>query len=216
MNLLLRAILDEPNSDEPRLIYSDYLEENGDLDRAEFIRLQLKTQWDIGVLKAWWDREKELLAKEGPPVLGTRSRMRNGGEYTTHAYRWMSLGVIAVEWCEFRRGFVEEIVCTAKDLEYLPGILECDPVQKVTLTTWPRMAVWYEEDENSQDPNIVMMAMKRQLKRQYPKIKEWDLPFPTEQFPLGEEYTEAYERMYNDLLESFRLPSSLVGGNNPS
>jgi uncharacterized protein (TIGR02996 family) len=36
--LLLRAILDQPKEDTPRLVYADWLEENGQPERAEFIR----------------------------------------------------------------------------------------------------------------------------------------------------------------------------------
>src|SRR4051812_46862381 len=36
----LQAIREEPLNDVPRLIYADWLEENGDPARAEFIRLQ--------------------------------------------------------------------------------------------------------------------------------------------------------------------------------
>ena len=37
---LLRTIRGEPNADTPRLVYADWLEENGRAERAEFIRLQ--------------------------------------------------------------------------------------------------------------------------------------------------------------------------------
>ncbi len=36
---LYQTILDQPFNDTPRLIYADYLDENGDPERAEFIRL---------------------------------------------------------------------------------------------------------------------------------------------------------------------------------
>src|SRR5688572_5456689 len=36
---LLRAIIDNPADDAPRLVYADWLDEHGDPDRAEFIRL---------------------------------------------------------------------------------------------------------------------------------------------------------------------------------
>jgi uncharacterized protein (TIGR02996 family) len=36
----LKTILDAPDEDPPRLVYADWLEENGDPDRAEFIRIQ--------------------------------------------------------------------------------------------------------------------------------------------------------------------------------
>ncbi len=37
---LLQAIFDDPENDTPRLIYADWLEENGDTGRAEFIRVE--------------------------------------------------------------------------------------------------------------------------------------------------------------------------------
>ncbi len=36
----LRAIFDAPDDDTPRLVYADFLQENGEDDRAEFIRVQ--------------------------------------------------------------------------------------------------------------------------------------------------------------------------------
>ena len=36
----LRAIFDAPDDDTPRLVYADFLEEQGELDRATFIRLE--------------------------------------------------------------------------------------------------------------------------------------------------------------------------------
>jgi uncharacterized protein (TIGR02996 family) len=37
---LLAAVLDSPSDDAPRLVYADWLDEHGQADRAEFIRLQ--------------------------------------------------------------------------------------------------------------------------------------------------------------------------------
>ena len=37
---LVAAILNDPADDTPRLIFADYLQENGEIERAEFIRLQ--------------------------------------------------------------------------------------------------------------------------------------------------------------------------------
>ena len=36
----LRAIFDAPDDDTPRLVYADFLQENGEDDRAELIRVQ--------------------------------------------------------------------------------------------------------------------------------------------------------------------------------
>ncbi len=39
---IVRAICDHPDDDTPRLIYADFLEENGELDRAGFVRAQVE------------------------------------------------------------------------------------------------------------------------------------------------------------------------------
>ncbi|MBY0457214.1 MAG: TIGR02996 domain-containing protein [Gemmataceae bacterium] len=39
---LFRAICEQPWEDTPRLVYADWLDENGDPDRAEFIRVQVE------------------------------------------------------------------------------------------------------------------------------------------------------------------------------
>jgi uncharacterized protein (TIGR02996 family) len=38
---LLAAIMSHPDEDTPRLVYADWLDENGASERAEFIRLQI-------------------------------------------------------------------------------------------------------------------------------------------------------------------------------
>src|SRR5437762_12581447 len=61
------SALDRPADDGPRLVYADWLEEEGDADRAELIRLQCGG----GDPR----RERDLIARSGPrwagPVLGS-------------------------------------------------------------------------------------------------------------------------------------------------
>ncbi|HEY1186894.1 MAG TPA: TIGR02996 domain-containing protein [Gemmata sp.] len=60
---LLRACLDNPDDDFPRLVYADWLQENDAPERAEFIRLQLviARHWHTGDIPAGVeDREAEL------------------------------------------------------------------------------------------------------------------------------------------------------------
>jgi uncharacterized protein (TIGR02996 family) len=38
----LEAIIENPNDDAPRLMLADWLDERGQADRAEFIRLQIR------------------------------------------------------------------------------------------------------------------------------------------------------------------------------
>jgi uncharacterized protein (TIGR02996 family) len=52
---LYRAILAQPDEDTPRLVYADWLQENGEPERAEFIRAQCRlaraNEWDDGYIE---------------------------------------------------------------------------------------------------------------------------------------------------------------------
>src|SRR5262245_7115136 len=88
----LLAILADPEDDAPRLIHADWLDDNGDPERAEFIRAQVELarlkeddpRW--GPLKR---RERELLAR--------------------HAKAWTAGLSRRVNDCAFRRGYVESL-----------------------------------------------------------------------------------------------------------
>lgn len=75
----LEAIAADPDSDAPRLIYADWLEEQGDA-RAEFIRAQCERERLPWHEARWWqlyDREQELLARHGKAWIGAAPRLRN-------------------------------------------------------------------------------------------------------------------------------------------
>jgi uncharacterized protein (TIGR02996 family) len=84
----LEAILEAPNDDGPRLVYADWLEERGDADRAEIIRVQC----GLARLRYDDDRVSDLQARE---------------------YRLLSRHFTA--WCDgydhvrVRRGFIEQV-----------------------------------------------------------------------------------------------------------
>src|SRR5205807_8243126 len=87
----LRAIIDSPDDDGPRLLYADWLEERGD-PRGEFIRVQCA----IAVADPGDPRFAEL-------------RLREGQLLAAHASEWARpLPGRARSWV-FRRGFVEEV-----------------------------------------------------------------------------------------------------------
>ncbi len=64
----LRAIREQPHDDLPRLVYADWLDEHGEPERAEFIRLQIEldagdlAEPRLGQLRA---RERELRWRHG-------------------------------------------------------------------------------------------------------------------------------------------------------
>src|SRR5919201_2716601 len=104
----LAAVCAHPDDDGPRLVYADWLEEQGGAAahaRAEFIRLQCRLAAGVcaprdrrGLLR----RERELLA-------------RHGGEWAAPLVPYLSTSPAApvrYGWA-FRRGFVEVVDCDA-------------------------------------------------------------------------------------------------------
>jgi uncharacterized protein (TIGR02996 family) len=103
----LKAIGEEPDEDAHRLVYADWLDDHGDSERAEFIRVQC------------------ALEKMGPddprrPDLAKRERALD----EAHHEAWFDE---LPEWARprgygmftFRRGFVGQILCTAR--QWLKG-----------------------------------------------------------------------------------------------
>jgi uncharacterized protein (TIGR02996 family) len=87
----LGDIIEHPDDDAPRLVYADWLEDNGDSPRAEFIRVQCER----ARLPQEDDRHAELEARERRLVL-------------KHADKWVS-AELPLSWTEFRRGFPEAL-----------------------------------------------------------------------------------------------------------
>jgi len=88
----LATILDDPGSDAPRLVYSDWLEEQGD-PRGEFIRVQC----ELSHLDEVDSRQENLLDRENNLL------MMYGDLWREEVPHWARPG------CEFRRGFVEQV-----------------------------------------------------------------------------------------------------------
>src|SRR5262249_3928589 len=99
----LQAILEDPEDDTPRLVYADWLEENGQPERGEFIRIQI---------------ELEPMAEDDPrrPDLQKRGQ----GLLNAHGRAWLEeVTAWGRKYALFRRGFVHEVRCTA--LQFLKG-----------------------------------------------------------------------------------------------
>ena len=107
----LQAIIENADDLAPRLIYADWLDERGDSDRAEFIRLQC--------VSARTQREKELL--------------------DWHWKQWLQPILSLIPHLDrkdihFRHGFPFRITFRrAADLEYLPAIMNVAPIREMDL-----------------------------------------------------------------------------------
>lgn len=95
----LATIRQQPDDDAPRLIFADWLEEQGEPERAEYIRVQCT----LATLPPGDPREADL-------------RQRESELYETH---FDMLAGELPEWCRsctFRRGFLHSIEVSAVDL----------------------------------------------------------------------------------------------------
>ncbi len=101
----LAAIAYRPDDDLPRLVYADWLDENGDPERAEFIRIQI----ELANLSPIDPRREQLKARE-------RELLRD------HRERW-GLDAFRGQSQVFRRGFVEEVNVSAEWLVSRPDSL---------------------------------------------------------------------------------------------
>src|SRR4051794_30785677 len=89
---LLLAIRDRPDDDALRLVLADWLEDHGDSEQAEFIRVQIER----ARLPDEDDRQAELEARERRLLL-------------KHAERWVP-AELPLSWTRFRRG-LPEVLC---------------------------------------------------------------------------------------------------------
>lgn len=162
---LLQAVLADPDDDAIRLIYADFLEENGHTDRADLIRVQIKLaklENSKTPMYAGHEPTTEIVfhpKSKVNPIWREEQRKvanlrRREGELLRMAqgYEWFGDHGDLVWWVRgaydpnehpsrfvcFRRGFVEEISCSAADwIAHADSITVSSPIREVILTTWP-------------------------------------------------------------------------------
>ncbi len=160
---LLKAVLKTPDDDSPRLIYADWLDENGQSERAEFIRIGCRIAECDQFLEEWTSdeyshaaaddvsderttlrrRERELLdARQKRPDWSDAGSNAGSNEFRWSGSRLFVTALIggARPPLGWRRGFVESISCRWNDWrDYADAILAAQPVTRVSLTTWPEV-----------------------------------------------------------------------------
>jgi uncharacterized protein (TIGR02996 family) len=115
--VFIQAIRDEPDDDAPRLVYADWLEDQGESARAEFIRVQCELT--RGVRDR--GRSLELLRRLRQLVLLHREEWLGG------LARWAPDAI-------FERGFIDRVALRASTfLEHAGEILAEHPINRVAL-----------------------------------------------------------------------------------
>jgi uncharacterized protein (TIGR02996 family) len=148
--LLLRAILDQPKEETPRLVYADWLEENGQPERAEFIRVQVEIAgWGTtppADAEEWVRRERELLWGHGLKWALPATEVHHSGPTGVGPSAGHILGF-------FSRGFLSHVTCSWPDWRaHADAILAAQPVERVRLTTWPYLNLYDPRDERGRSP----------------------------------------------------------------
>lgn len=123
---LLQAVLDAPDADEPRLIYADWLEEHGQPERAEFIRVQCSI---ARICAGNRSQQPEPDAEKLAQLSKRQGKLFHGvwelGWCAPVPLEWLSDSLI-------RRGFVELVTCSCVDWRaHGPAIVRQQPVQEV-------------------------------------------------------------------------------------
>jgi uncharacterized protein (TIGR02996 family) len=170
----LDAIIDAPDDDELRLVYADWLEEHGDPDRAEFIRVQI----ELARLAPGQDEYSKLAFVDSPDTLWRSDRIdcvlaqvaaeRAGlahGRYpelkrreaellADHGERWaepvLPFVLDFVPSMMFRRGFVERVhVWSSVFVEDGAALFRQAPIVEVKL----------EDDDETGEPISEVLAL---------------------------------------------------------
>src|SRR5208282_4785763 len=98
---LLHTIIDHPDDDMPRLVYADWLEENGQAERAEFTRLKIGLEGETG------DKRNEM-------------EQRAGQLLRQHRREWLAplpQEETGIEWdANWPRGFPESLTLDGAEL----------------------------------------------------------------------------------------------------
>jgi uncharacterized protein (TIGR02996 family) len=109
---LMCAICEQPWEDTPRLIYADWLQENGQPDRAEFIRLQIELEalpMEKRRGSAQFYRAESLHARHERPVPGSGGRAVPA--HLKHAWSADLPAGAGVVWGErYARGFQHAVM----------------------------------------------------------------------------------------------------------
>lgn len=129
---LLAAVIANPDDDTPRLVMADWFQENGDEDRAEFIRVQCELAALIGIGRNCNSDLEAVLLPCGAVVAVRKADEERVREFAHRERelpisgdkpRWLKWIGVAAELIPdntpfsgqvlFSRGFVETVTCTA-------------------------------------------------------------------------------------------------------
>lgn len=227
---LMRAVVEHPEQDMPRLALADWFDEYGDeADRAHaaFIRAQIQKGDDHAHAEFCLleQRDRHRFYRQLPRkwiVVTFRESESN----------WRPKGPPPLPNFAFlKRGFIERVCCSGEEWVRHSGLLTGQhPVREVDLTSWPKLrschegllkSVRYwidravphfswklsEKEINLRfDNEIETDVLRKLLKLTWEKIKFTVPPSPTELL------FSDYQQLYSQVLQALGIPAHLAGG----
>jgi uncharacterized protein (TIGR02996 family) len=130
--LLLKAVAASPDDDLPRLVAADWLDEHGEPERGEFIRLQIAREQQGHTEMA--PRERGLLNN---PLFGPLWAVEACPHIAAINFgsSLRQVDVTGAERVTFRRGFPFRVICTADEwLRFGGRIIPRQPVRELVLS----------------------------------------------------------------------------------
>jgi uncharacterized protein (TIGR02996 family) len=142
---LLAAILANPDEDTPRLVFADYLQENGEQARAEFVRVQMELARFVEPVAGngvrYFRGDTSLPVLRRVDELESRERELLTCPDVITATTVNAPGLCLRQPDGIYRGFVECLTLSAADwLRHAEAIRTEHPVRKVTLTARPNFS----------------------------------------------------------------------------
>jgi uncharacterized protein (TIGR02996 family) len=126
---LLAAVLEHPGDDTPRLVYADWLDDRGERDRADLIRVQCEIA-RFGLVRRKGPRRARLFARE-------RELLRGG------VFGPAAPGVLTF----YRRGFPEVVRPTLAAWQaHAPALLAAHPLERVDIADVPGLTFEVRRD----------------------------------------------------------------------
>ncbi len=131
--ILLQEICANPSDDTPRLVYADWLEENGHEDRANYIRTE------CGLLSELYIQKQPVWALAIARAFGFPIEQTKSDQESFRCFGYASGTVIGanrreVKW-GWSRGFISSIECHCGDwLKYGREVVKVAPIERVILT----------------------------------------------------------------------------------
>lgn len=134
---LLRAVIESPDDDTPRLVAADWLEERGEPARAELIRVQCELARG-GRIRALIARERKLLGslsfEKAQWALDACPGIVQMLFLPQPRSPLAATQIVGVEQVTFRRGFVERVDCPATEWRnHGAAVVQRSPLRNLVL-----------------------------------------------------------------------------------